>query len=78
MYSSYTITTSALDGGEWSASRPGNALHPGKHPTGTDCTGGWVGPNAGLDTGVRGKDLLTLPGIELQPPGLPVRGQTLY
>jgi hypothetical protein len=24
--------TSALDGGEWSASRPGRALHPGKGP----------------------------------------------
>jgi hypothetical protein len=30
MYSSYSFTTSALDGGEWSASRPGRALPPGK------------------------------------------------
>jgi hypothetical protein len=30
MYSSYSFTTSALDGGEWSASRPGRALAPGK------------------------------------------------
>jgi hypothetical protein len=29
-YSSYSFTTSALDGGEWSASRPGRALPPGK------------------------------------------------
>jgi hypothetical protein len=29
MYSSYSFTTSALDGGEWSASRPA-ALSPGK------------------------------------------------
>jgi hypothetical protein len=29
-YSSYSFTTSALDGGEWSASRPGRALDPGK------------------------------------------------
>jgi hypothetical protein len=29
-YSSYSFTTSALDGGERSASRPGRALHPGK------------------------------------------------
>jgi hypothetical protein len=28
MYSSYSFTTSALDGGEWSASRPGRALPP--------------------------------------------------
>jgi hypothetical protein len=31
-YSSYSITTSALDGGEWSASRPGRTLAPGKEP----------------------------------------------
>jgi hypothetical protein len=31
-YSSYSFLTSALDGGEWSASRPGHALHPGKGP----------------------------------------------
>jgi hypothetical protein len=33
MYSSYSFTTSALDGGEWSASRPGRALVPGKGST---------------------------------------------
>jgi hypothetical protein len=32
MYSSYSFTTSALDGREWSASRPGRALPPGKGP----------------------------------------------
>jgi hypothetical protein len=31
-YSSYSFLTSALDGGEWSASRPGRALPPGKEP----------------------------------------------
>jgi hypothetical protein len=31
-YSS-SFTTSALDGGEWSASRPGRVLPPGKGPT---------------------------------------------
>jgi hypothetical protein len=31
-YSSYSFTTSALDGGEWSASRPGRALLLGKGP----------------------------------------------
>jgi hypothetical protein len=31
-YSSYSFTTSALDGGEWSGSRPGHALPPGKGP----------------------------------------------
>jgi hypothetical protein len=32
MYSCYSFSTSALDGGEWSASRPGRALPPGKGP----------------------------------------------
>jgi hypothetical protein len=31
-YSSYSFSTSALDGGEWSASRPSRALPPGKGP----------------------------------------------
>jgi hypothetical protein len=32
-YSSHSFLTSALDGGEWLASRPGRALPPGKgHP----------------------------------------------
>jgi hypothetical protein len=31
-YSSYSFSTSALDGGEWSASRPCRALAPGKGP----------------------------------------------
>jgi hypothetical protein len=31
-YSSYSFLTSALDGGEWSASRPGHALSRGKDP----------------------------------------------
>jgi hypothetical protein len=29
--SSYSLSTSALDGGEWSASRPGRALSPETH-----------------------------------------------
>jgi hypothetical protein len=32
MYSSYSFSTSALEGGWWSASRPGRALAPGKGP----------------------------------------------
>jgi hypothetical protein len=31
-YSSYSFLTSALEGCEWSASRPGHALPPGKEP----------------------------------------------
>jgi hypothetical protein len=33
MYSSYSFTTSALDGAEWSVSRPGHAYPPGKGPS---------------------------------------------
>jgi hypothetical protein len=39
--------------GEWSASRSGHALLPGKYP-GTHRTGGWEGPRAGLDTEATG------------------------
>jgi hypothetical protein len=56
-YSSYSFTTSALDGGEWSASRPGRAITPGERTPRTHCTGGWVGPRAGLDTEDTGKIL---------------------
>jgi hypothetical protein len=31
-YSFYSFLTSTLDGGEWSASRPGRALPSGKEP----------------------------------------------
>jgi hypothetical protein len=54
------------------------ALYPrGKDP-GTHCTGGWVGPRAGLDTEVREKNLFPPPGIEPRSPGHPVSSQTLY
>jgi hypothetical protein len=49
-YSSYSFTASAQDGGEWSTSRPCCAFTPGERTPGTHCTGGWVGPRAGLDT----------------------------
>jgi len=39
--------TAALEGGEWSAARPGHILPPER--PGTHFTGGWVGPRAGLD-----------------------------
>ena len=51
--------TAALEGGEWSAARPGRTLLP---DTGTHFTGGWVGLRAGLDgrkisppTGIRSR-----------------------
>jgi hypothetical protein len=39
---------SALDGGEWSASRPCRFI-PGERALGTHWIGGWVGLSAGLD-----------------------------
>jgi hypothetical protein len=69
--SSYSYSTSALDGSEWSASRPGE-----RTPVAL-CTGGWVGPRAGLCRGYR-KNPLPLPGIEPRSPGRPARSLTLY
>jgi hypothetical protein len=48
-YSSYWFSTSALDRGGWSASRPGRTFTPGERTPGTYFTGGWVGLRAGLD-----------------------------
>jgi hypothetical protein len=43
MYSFYSFLTSALDGGEWSASRLGRALPPGKeHPVPIGSEAGWA------------------------------------
>jgi hypothetical protein len=56
-YSSYSFSTSTLDGGVWLASRPGRAFTPGERTPGTHCTGGWVGLRAGLDTETTGKIL---------------------
>jgi hypothetical protein len=46
--STYCLT-SALDGGEWLASRPGRFNSTEGSPS-THCIGGWVGPRAGLDS----------------------------
>jgi hypothetical protein len=53
-YSSTHSLTSALDGGEWSASRPGR-FTPRKRAPGTHWIGGWVGPRAVLDVVVKRK-----------------------
>jgi hypothetical protein len=55
-YSSYSVLTSALDGGEWSASRLGRALLRERIPC-IHCARGWVGLRAGLDTEVTVKIL---------------------
>jgi hypothetical protein len=59
-------------------SSPPKLFEPRVRTHGTHWTGGWVGPRAGLDTGVRGKILSPLPGIEPLSPGSPARSQTLY
>jgi hypothetical protein len=53
-YSYSSSLTSALDGGEWSASRPGRFIPKEKAP-GTHRIAGWVGPRAILDTVVKRK-----------------------
>jgi hypothetical protein len=68
--------TSALVGGEWSASRP-YRLTPGERARGTHWIGGWVGTRAGMDA-VEKRKFLTLPGLELRPLGHPLHSQSLY
>jgi hypothetical protein len=41
--------------GEGSVSRPGRSLPPGKKTHVTHCTGGWVGPRAGMDRCVKSR-----------------------
>jgi hypothetical protein len=72
MYSSYSLTTSALHGGEWSASRPGRALPPVKGPPVRIVQeAGWA--SAPVWTKARGKIILPLAGIEPRSPGRQAR-----
>jgi hypothetical protein len=64
--SSYSLLNSVLDGDEWSASRPGRALPPGKDP-GIHWIGDLVGLRAGLDTESRGEIIFLCRGSK---PGL--------
>jgi hypothetical protein len=58
MYSSYSFTTSALDGGVSGQRHATVVFYPrGKNPC-THWKGGWVGLRAGLDTEARGKNPL--------------------
>jgi hypothetical protein len=57
---------------------PRPRFSPGERTPGTHCTGGWVGPRAGLDTETRGKIILPRSGIEPRSPSRLVRSQTLY
>jgi hypothetical protein len=53
-YSSTHSLTSALDGGEWSASHPGRFI-PRERAARTHSIGGWVSPKSCLDTVSKGK-----------------------
>jgi hypothetical protein len=67
-YSSTHSLTSALDGSEWSASRPGR-FTPRETAPGTHWIGGWVGPRAVLDAVVKRK----IPSPRREPnPGTPI------
>jgi hypothetical protein len=72
----HIFLTSALAGGEWSASLP-SRFTPGERAPGTHCIGGWVNSRASLDN-MEKRKFLTLPGFELQPLGRPARSQSLY
>jgi hypothetical protein len=74
-YSSYSYLTSALDGGKWSASRPGRALTPTERTPGTHWIGGWVGLRTSLDAGARRKILCPRRGSNLDHPA---RSQIMY
>jgi hypothetical protein len=67
----HIFLTSALVGGEWSASGPGSFI------SGTHWIGGWVDRRAGVDDMEKCK-FLTLPGLELRPLSRQARSQSLY
>jgi hypothetical protein len=72
----HVFLTSALAGGEWSASRPGR-FNPGERAPSTHWIGGWVGPSADMED-VEKRKFLTLPGLDLRPLPRPARIQSLY
>jgi hypothetical protein len=68
--------TSALVGGEWSASRPGR-FTPGERAPGTHWIGGWVDPRASMED-LEKRKFFTLPGLELPSLSRQARIQSLY
>jgi hypothetical protein len=73
---SHLFLTSALVGGQWSASHPGH-FTPGERVPGTHWTKGWVDLRTGLHNVERRKKL-PLPGLELRHLGLRARSHTIY
>jgi hypothetical protein len=57
---------------------PRPLFSPGERTPGTHCTGGWVGPGAGMDTEAREKILSPLPRIEPRWPVVQLIVKTLY
>jgi hypothetical protein len=77
MCSFYLLLTSAVDGGEWSATRPGRALAPEKGlPLFTGQEAGWASELVWTQR-LEKKILSPLPGIEPRSHGRRVRSQTL-
>jgi hypothetical protein len=72
----HIFLTSALVGGELSASRPGRFTF-GERAPGSHWVGGWVEPRAGLEY-LEKRKFLTLPGLELRSLGRPAHSQSLY
>jgi hypothetical protein len=68
--------TSALLGGEWSATRLGRFTPEERGPV-TRWIGGWVDPRAALDD-VEKRKFLTLPGLEIRHLGRSAFCQSLY
>jgi hypothetical protein len=62
---SLIVLTFVLDGGKWSASRPGRFI-PGERGSGTHRLGGWVGPRAGLHA-LQKRKSVALSGIKTRP-----------
>jgi hypothetical protein len=78
MCSSYSFTTSALDGGKWSQSRHGRSLPPGKGPpVHIVQEDGWA-PEPVWTQRLEEKSSLPAPVIEPQSPHSPGLSQTLY
>jgi hypothetical protein len=68
----HVFLISALDEGEWLASRPGR-FTPRERAAGTHQVRGWVSPRASLDMVSKSQ-----PVIEPRSSDRPVRGQSLY
>jgi hypothetical protein len=72
----HVFLTSAVVGGEWSASRS-DRFTPAEGALGTHWIRGWVGPRTGLDN-MENLKFLHPPGLELRPLGRPAHSQSLY